>query len=275
MMKSTNNLNISHFIHEDSIFEMLSPKSPGELPPVVLLDGEWLLRRAAKLEGVLDRNERKKFALPRRQDLERNEPEAFMSLSRLRELQHHGGAEEGVDGELAAWRRINSPLRLVCVSHCWHGAEHPDPFGDNLWVLADALIKARQVERFPQGDFAVFLDWCSLHQRDASGWRSVPEKAAFSQALSKMNLWYAHQKTLVFLLTGTPKAWPADTVSYHSRGWPSFERMISVREHTLARAQGVGLQTLRHPQSPSSAFHPEVEFSLAQLRSTFEFSPGR
>ena len=35
-------------------------------------------------------------------------------------------------------------------------------------------------------------------------------------------------KTIVFLLTSTPKAWPAETLPYSARGWPSFERMITM-----------------------------------------------
>ena len=207
---------IDHFVHEEAIFSMLEPMSrSNELAPCALLDGEWLLNRAALLQQCSSRDERRKLALPRRQDLERDEPQAYMKVSTLRKLKR--GDE-----------RINSPLRLVCVSHIWHGVSHPDPFGDNLLVLADALIKARAVERFPTGDFAVFLDWVSLHQRDANGKRTPKEQAAFRQALSQMNIWYAHQKTLVYLLTQTPPEWPVATVPYQRRGWPSFERMISM-----------------------------------------------
>ena len=35
-------------------------------------------------------------------------------------------------------------------------------------------------------------------------------------------------KTIVFLLTSTPKAWPDETLPYSARGWPSFERMITM-----------------------------------------------
>ena len=207
-------LTIESFVNEESLFEMLVPSKRGELAPCALLDGEWMLKRAAKLHS-LSRDARKKYALPRRQYLERHHPEAFMSAATLRKL------ERGDE-------RINSPLPLVCVSHCWHSRDHPDPYGDNLLIIEEAVIKARNVERFPAGKFAVFFDWVSLHQRDKRGRRTAKEQTAFGHALSKMQLWYAHMKTIVFLLTETPQGWPAESKPYTERGWPSFERMITM-----------------------------------------------
>jgi hypothetical protein len=215
MVKSTKTMTIDDFLNEEALLSMLEPQKDGELAPCAVIDGEWMLRRAAHVLQQPDREKRRALALPRRQDLERDVPEAFMSADRLRSL------ERGDE-------RINSPLPLVCVSHCWHGLSHPDPFGDNLLVLAEAITKARGVDRFPKGEFAVFLDWCSLHQRDSSGERTPAERAAFSQALGRMNLWYAHMRTLVYLLTATPTEWPAGTLPYGARGWPSFERMITM-----------------------------------------------
>lgn len=211
MWRSERKITIEHFIHEDSLFEMLVPAQPDELAPCALLDGQWMMRRAERLSQCTDREERRQWALPCRQQLERDAPEAFMQVDKLRQLERGDS-------------RINSPLRLVCVSHAWCLRGHPDPYGDNLLVLAEALIRARAAERFPDGDFAVFMDWVSLHQRDENGVRTSQEKVAFRQALSKMNLWYAHQKTLVYLLSATPSEWAADTIPYHARGWTSFER---------------------------------------------------
>ena len=175
MMESTRKLTIADYIDEESLFALLRP-TPGGLAPCKLLDGEWLLRRAETLSQCTAPEQRKSLALPRRQDLERDSPEAFMSVSMLRRLER-GDA------------RISSPLPLVCVSHIWRQLDHPDPYGDNLLVLADSFTKARKVDRFPSGDFAVFLDWTSLHQRDQSGARTPAEQDAFRHALSKMNLW--------------------------------------------------------------------------------------
>ena len=44
-------------------------------------------------------------------------------------------------------------------------------------------------------------DWCSLHQKDEAGGRSDAEATAFKTALRRMNLFYAHTLTTVFLMT--------------------------------------------------------------------------
>lgn len=215
-------LTIDDFVSEESLFAMLKPSESG-LAPCALLDGEWMLRRAKAISEITDREDRKRLALPRRQILEKVDPGAYMSVDTLRMLPRGDS-------------RINEALPLVCVSHCWHGPGHPDPYGDNLLTLAEAVQKARlagekteeHFERFPKGNFAVFFDWVSLHQRDENGLRTRDENAAFHQALSKMNIWYAHMKTLVYLLTATPSAWPPETPAYGDRGWPSFERMITM-----------------------------------------------
>ena len=58
-------------------------------------------------------------------------------------------------------------LPVVCVSHAWLSAEHPDPRGSTLASLAGALRPL--VER--RGRHGVLLDYCSIHQRcrDAAG----------------------------------------------------------------------------------------------------------
>ena len=59
--------------------------------------------------------------------------------------------------------------------------------------------------------------------------RNELEQRSFSIAISRMQLWYAHQKTLVYLLTRTPAAWDgAGSVPYSGRGWPTFERTVSM-----------------------------------------------
>jgi len=176
-----------------------------------------------------------------------------MSVSQLRSL------PRGDD-------RINSALPLICVSHIWHGPQHPDPYADNLLVLAEAVVKARAAERFPLGNFGLFLDWASLHQRGTNGERTPAERAAFSFALTKMNLWFAHMKTLVYLLTATPPEWPATTTPYDERGWPSFERMIAMLlKHQSSKCwaticdvgafgQGGLGRTLVYPPQPPTEF---------------------
>ena len=82
----------------------------------------------------------------------REEPTAFLTLDELKALPV-GSALAGL------------PLRIICVSHCWHGQPHPDPLGEQLIRLAD-LIEREQNDAtcsgsvpFPTGEFAVFFDF--------------------------------------------------------------------------------------------------------------------
>lgn len=218
---SQQQLSLNDFTDMRSLYDLLEPPSAGELAPAALLRGEWLLQRAAAMREV-DRPSRIALQLPRRQDLERDEPAAYIGALELDALPC---------GDL----RIGFARPVICVSYCWHGREHPDPYGDNLLALADAIEERAARDEAPQS-FAVFLDWCSLHQRGEGGAeRSALENRAFSIAISRMQLWYAHQKTLVYMLTETPPMWHegagADEqapVPYAGRGWPCFERMVTM-----------------------------------------------
>ena len=91
------------YTSEESIFEALMPRGDGGIAPVKLLKTEWIKERAAKIKAATTDDERRKLRLPRRQDLERDEPEAFMSVERLKELPR--GHEHGVETE-ARGRRL-------------------------------------------------------------------------------------------------------------------------------------------------------------------------
>ena len=52
---------------------------------------------------------------------------------------------------------------------------------------------------FPPGEFMVFWDFASLHQKDADGKRTPDEATAFGAALSGMQVWYAHPLATAFL----------------------------------------------------------------------------
>ena len=102
-------------------------------------------------------------------------------------------------------------------------------------------------------DMGVFFDWASLFQKDPKLWTPaelVPEEErtedqrravelyrdsrsqAHAQATKfaldhTMDLWYAHSKTTVVLLTELPKKLPDSfdaKRTYESRGWTTFER---------------------------------------------------
>ena len=163
---------LSTYLSEDSLRELMA----GDVPPVRVLDGEWLLNRAEQARRAADKSA---HALPRRQALETSEPSAFMQADVLFSLPR---------GD----RFVGSPLPLICVSHAWLTKEHPDPQCANMVALADA-IREQQAHEDPDqrlpSKFAVMMDWVSLPQKDANGERTKEELAAFHTALSSMQLW--------------------------------------------------------------------------------------
>ena len=73
----------------------------------------------------------------------------------------------------------------------------------------------------------VFLDFGSLFQAckvpGMERKRTIYEEQAFKRALhDTMDLWYAHSRVTVILVTEMPKGLPAHvdtTRTYHTRGW--------------------------------------------------------
>ena len=173
--------------------ELVTRRETGDLPPVRLLKSSWLLERAAKAKACRTSEERKRYVLPRRQDLERLEPDAFYSAQEVAQM-------------MPTPKRMRQVMQLnvVSVSHCWETPSHPDPACRTLLNLAHAitLAQSRPAPTATGGrmmtlptELAVFFDWCSLPQHAVQGGtrRSAPEELAFRAALSRMQLWYAHQ----------------------------------------------------------------------------------
>lgn len=110
-------------------------------------------------------------------------------------------------------------VQIVALSHCWHTAEHPDPSGVSLRVLTHAIQERLLDQQMPLKDLAIFIDWCSLHQKP----RTQEQEGEFQTALSKMHIWYVHAETMVWLLTGS-----GDAVRiYENRGWTTFESGVA------------------------------------------------
>ena len=225
----------------EAVFAQLRPQADsGPLTPVRLLDSDWLLRRAQQIQNATNDEERRSLALPYRQELEVRHPEAFITEEVIRELPSVGPP----DNEGAAGDGVELAIAVGAVSHAWATPNHPDPLGENIARLAEIIRVAqngelpRQSPRYgdehfedPQQHYmklaprlGIFYDWCSLHQKDAQGQRTVDEKKAFSWALDRMQIWYAHAKLCAFLLTCAPDTPSTTFLPYHQRGWPTVER---------------------------------------------------
>ena len=240
----------------ESIHAQLLPRGELEHPPVRLLRSEWLIERADKFRAAKTDEERGALILPRRQDLERDEPGAFYSANQMRLLECSPSKQ----------------MPVVVVSHAWETRVHPDPNGTNLLLLANALKRAHttaegvvdrtsRTARLLPPCVGIFIDYCSVFQRDPKLFdasetpeakaegderysfklsldaktafyggaayemsRKGAELAAYNAAVANMDVWYAHALTTVVLLTKTPEG----SVDYFDKGWPTLERSVSM-----------------------------------------------
>ena len=202
-----------------TLFTELESPVDGGPPPVRLVKLSWLLDRADKLAQASTDEDRRALALPARQDLEADEgDEAFLSLDELKAL-----PREEWQGE------PKGKLAIFSASHAWLTPGHPDPEGEKLKALVAAIrsLSHSWLSHPLPAEAGVFIDWCSLHQSKAlHGGRTPEQQAAFSHALSHMQVWYAHTLVTTFLLRGWPTV-PRDpsteSVGYADRGWTTCE----------------------------------------------------
>ena len=187
--------------------------------------------------------------LPRRQELERDHPEAILPLSELKQLSRqfvHTSREAvsntwGVAKNNTAEEDGVEALPIVSISHSWEKQEHPDPEGRTLRIVAAELSdggwESFDEQGMPSGaptsglplyscwgfeEVGVFWDWCSLHQAP----RTSDETAAFRRAFAQQDLLFAHQLVTSYLIQGqkdehlqVPRA---------MRGWPYYEEAVSM-----------------------------------------------
>ena len=186
---------------------------------VQLVSLKWLLGYVKKPR--LSKNPR---PLPRRQALPKA---ACLSPQRIKEIHHNCS---GLDKLASAAQVQACVLPVIAISHAWLTETHPDPFGDNLVVIAEAIEAGFWAHKMDQvfEDCGVFLDWCSLYQEHGGkAGRTPAEHASFKRALNRtMDLWYAHQMTSVLFVTTVPSSYAkkAEVKPYGDRGWPTFER---------------------------------------------------
>jgi hypothetical protein len=117
----------------------------------------------------------------------------------------------------ASYKRVE----VVAISYCWVEPKHPDPSGEHLRIFQKVIeLRLQSKGQLRVLDLAIFLDFLSMPQPE----RNPDEQASFLRALAQVNLWYAHQDTVVWLQT-----WVPDHVKnkYMQRGWPRFERAVA------------------------------------------------
>ena len=126
----------------EAIWELLA-REHGSDPPMLevkLLRASWLLgptQRARRFEHS------GRDLLPRRQWLEAREPDAYISLKELRALHdlHDKGGAGGDTDEANAAPRL---LPIVAVAMAWLAADHPDPDGETIDLIAALLAEKRR-----------------------------------------------------------------------------------------------------------------------------------
>ena len=208
---------------------------------VKLLRCSWLMERAGYREETVQKGRHhvrlwfqrdSARPLPRRQELEAEEPAAFLTVEEIERLI---GAFGDLHGAYAT-TELGSPLPIIAVSHCWERGDHPDPEGRTLSTIAQMLAGGWIAGTLQSGmplfrawgfdEMGVFLDWGSLVQGDHakvqaaldSGlsvddayklYRSPEEAAIFKRSLESMSLWYAHQQTTVLQVCITSRRYHA------------------------------------------------------------------
>ena len=113
---------------------------------------------------------------------------------------------------------------MLSISYGWLHEGHPDPEMFYLKRLAKVVKAFKKFHSLDCEDCAVFLDFCSLWQKelvDGVGTRTPEQIVQFKEALDEINTPY-EAITSVRL-----EAVPEGTVrTYHMRGWTEFEKRI-------------------------------------------------
>jgi len=194
-------------------------------PPVRLLRGSWLLKRARALSKAKTDEQRRQLALPRRQILERDHPEAFLSADEVRALYKKllvrwwfypcGACEE----------RLRQPccLCMACFIECCCCFDCKSRY---IASFRGCSSCGERREQMPSGEFTVLYDFDSLLHKNEAGERSDEEQAAFKAALGSMGARHGHRPTTTAATSRKPDGWlPAPP--HHNRGRTAFEHPVS------------------------------------------------
>ena len=142
-------------------------------------------------------------------------------------------------------------LEIIAISYCWIHHDHPDPDGYHLASLyglfklfiAGSIDAAQGRYTLKEGEspssksflktsnwclgsgdgrpVGVFFDWMSVPQDKPKGSRTPEDFEVFKEALSNINLWYAHGNTITWRLSCLPEG--LERTGYDDSGWTYFE----------------------------------------------------
>ena len=100
-------------------------------------------------------------------------PEATITVRELRDIHK-------------ASKCLYGALPVIALSHFWRTKENPDPDGETLELVIDALEKRWEMWQYKNvTDLALLVDWCALYQAPRT-----PEQAVFFGAgLKGINQW--------------------------------------------------------------------------------------
>ena len=98
-------------------------------------------------------------------------------------------SRSGLNGCCAAFASLPTPRARLSAPR-----SHPDPRASTLRLLARVLEKFVAHEG---GTYAVFLDFCSLHQKDGNGERTENEGQLFGRALGNLQDLYSHPNAFI------------------------------------------------------------------------------
>lgn len=188
---------------------------------VALLRGDWIVKYA-----------KRGMALPRRQALPAAD-DPLWAFKDLCDLDTERG-ELSRKGRVLRRDQALPEVHILAISYCWRTEAHPDPEGEQLQAIA-MLVEAFGATVGGCSNVAVFLDWCSLYQKESGGERQGHHQEAFERALRHASMWFAHRGTYSLMLTGGGAG-----RSDHGRGWPFFEQAVSSLVKDASRSLDVG-----------------------------------
>lgn len=158
-----------------ALYAALKPLEGGKHPPMRLLKGSWIRQRAVEVREAKARGDTaavRKLAITYRQEMPE---EAFMTVEEVEELRK----------QIPDYERR---LAVAGMSYCWETREHPDPEGNSLLALADALDKCYMekqksgmmdpYQRFPS-DIGIFWDYPCIFQHPPGGKRTDEQDRLF------------------------------------------------------------------------------------------------